>query len=47
LWAGLIETDNRATLMQIYAKNDQANLSAAEKNELKKLSEEFKRRHGR
>jgi hypothetical protein len=34
-------------LMQIYAKNDKANLSAAEKNQLKKLSEEFKRRHRR
>jgi len=34
-------------LMQIYAKNDKANLSAAEKNQLKKLSEEIKRRHRR
>jgi len=34
-------------LMRIYAKNDKANLSAAEKNQLKKLSEEFKRRHRR
>jgi hypothetical protein len=34
-------------LMQIYAKNEKANLSAAEKNQLKKLSEEFKRRHRR
>ncbi len=31
-------------LMQIYAKNDKANLTAAEQLELKKLSEEFKRR---
>jgi hypothetical protein len=34
-------------LMQIYAKNDKANLTAAEKNQLKKLSEEFKRRNRR
>ncbi len=34
-------------LMQIYAKNDKANLTAAEKNQLKQLSEEFKRRHRR
>lgn len=34
-------------LMQIYAKNEKANLSAAEKNELKRLSEDFKRRHRR
>ena len=34
-------------LMQIYAKNDKANLTAAEKNQLKKLSEEFKRRYRR
>jgi RelE toxin of RelE / RelB toxin-antitoxin system len=34
-------------LMQIYAKNEKANLSASEKNQLKKLSEEFKRRHRR
>jgi len=34
-------------LMQIYAKNEKANLSSSEKNQLKKLSEEFKRRHRR
>ena len=34
-------------LMQIYAKNDKANLTAAEKDQLKKLSEEFKRRYRR
>jgi hypothetical protein len=34
-------------LMQTYAKNDKANLTAAEKNQLKKLSEEFKRRYRR
>jgi hypothetical protein len=34
-------------LMHIYAKNEKANLSAAEKNELKRLSEDFKRRHRR
>jgi len=34
-------------LIQIYAKNDKANLAAAEKNQLKKLSEEFKRRNRR
>jgi hypothetical protein len=34
-------------LMQNYAKNDKANLTAAEKNQLKKLSEEFKRRYRR
>jgi hypothetical protein len=34
-------------LMQIYAKNDKANLTAAEKNQLKTLSEQFKRRYRR
>jgi hypothetical protein len=33
--------------MQIYAKNDKANLTAAEKNQLKTLSEQFKRRYRR
>jgi hypothetical protein len=33
--------------MQIYAKNDKANLTAAEKNQQKKMSEKFKRRYRR
>ncbi len=34
-------------LIQVYAKNEKANITAAEKNALKMLSEEFKRKRGR
>jgi hypothetical protein len=43
----LCDTTMPVFLMQIYAKNEKASLSAAEKNELKRLSEDFKRRHRR
>jgi len=41
------DADMPVFLMQIYAKNEKANVSGAEKVALPKMSEEFKRKYRR